>query len=282
MKINNIHFPFTDEEIELKLATILSHKLSENEINDKLKIIYSCIDNTTLEGADNDSKISKFCSDTLLAVDKQKGVANVASVCVYPTFVALAKKCLQGTDVKVASVAGGFPSAQMPLALRLDEVKYAVNEGADEIDTVISRGWLLEGKYDDVYNELVGIRNICNNVKLKVILETGELQTIDNIYIASKIAIAAGADFIKTSTGKIAVGATKNAAFAMLTAISEEMKNTGKKIGFKAAGGISTPIQALDYFRIAEYFLGNENIDNKCFRIGASRLTKTLYEQLTR
>ena len=196
MKINNIHFPFTDEEIELKLAAILSHKLSENEINDKLKIIYSCIDNTTLEGADNDSKISKFCSDTLLAVDKQKGVANVASVCVYPTFVALAKKCLQGTDVKVASVAGGFPSAQMPLALRLDEVKYAVNEGADEIDTVISRGWLLEGKYDDVYNELVGIRNICNNVKLKVILETGELQTIDNIYIASKIAIAAGADFI--------------------------------------------------------------------------------------
>ena len=282
MKINNMHFPFTNEEIKLKLSSILSHELHENEINGKLKRIYSCIDNTTLEGADNDSKVSKFCSDTLVAVDKSKGLSNVASVCVYPTFVALAKKCLQDTDIKVASVAGGFPSAQMPLALRLEDVRYAVNEGADEIDTVISRGWLLDGKYDDVYNELVAMRNICGNIKLKVILETGELQTIDNIYIASKIAIAAGADFIKTSTGKIAVGATKEAAFAMLTAIDEEMKSSGKKIGFKAAGGISTPMQALEYFRIAEYFLGTDNIDNKCFRIGASRLTKTLYEQLTR
>ena len=242
MKINNMHFPFTNEEIKLKLSSILSHELHENEINGKLKRIYSCIDNTTLEGADNDSKVSKFCSDTLLAVDKSKGVSNVASVCVYPTFVALAKKCLQDTDIKVASVAGGFPSAQMPLALRLEDVRYAVNEGADEIDTVISRGWLLDGKYDDVYNELVAMRNICGNIKLKVILETGELQTIDNIYIASKIAIAAGADFIKTSTGKIAVGATKEAAFAMLTAIDEEMKSSGKNIGFKAAGGISTPL----------------------------------------
>ena len=282
MKINNIRFPLTNDEIELNLTSILSRQIDDIEVFDKLKKIYSCIDNTTLEGADNDSKLIKFCNDTLLATDEQKGVGNVASVCVYPTFVSLAKKCLKDTDIKVASVAGGFPSAQMPLKLRLEEIKYAVNEGADEIDTVISRGWLLDGKYDEVYNELVAMRQICNNVKLKVILETGELQTIDNIYIASKIAIAAGADFIKTSTGKISVGATKNAAFVMLTAIKEEMEYSGKKVGFKAAGGISTPMQALEYFRIAEYFLGDDNLDNKYFRIGASRLTKALYEQLTR
>ena len=133
---------------------------------------------------------------------------------------------------------------------------------------------------DVVFEELMAIRSVCKNLKLKVILETGELQTTDNIYIASKIALAAGADFIKTSTGKIAVGATEKAAYIILKAIQEEAENTGRIAGFKAAGGISTALQALNYYKITEYFIGN-NIDNNRFRIGASRLTKSLYEQLT-
>lgn len=274
------HFSLTDTEIDIDLDRILSVSLNDDDSIQKLKNIYSCIDNTTLEGSDNNEKIKKFCADTYLATNIEKGIKSVASVCVYPTFVKLAKECLYGKGIKVASVAGGFPSAQMPFNLRLQEVKYAVDEGADEIDTVLSRGILLEGRYDVVFEELVTIRSVCKGLKLKVILETGDLQTTDNIYIASKIALAAGADFIKTSTGKIAVGATEKAAYIMLKAIQEEAKTAGRIAGFKAAGGISIPQQALNYYKIAEYFLGN-NIDNNLFRIGASRLTKSLYEQLT-
>lgn len=278
-----LYFPLTDNEIDTDLTRILSATLTDEAISERLKKIYSCIDNTTLEGSDNNEKIKNFCTATYLSLstDMVKGVHTVASVCVYPVFVRLAKECLKGSGIAVASVAGGFPSAQMPFGLRLQEVQYAVNEGADEIDTVLSRGMLLEGRYDDVFDELVAIRKVCSGLKLKVILETGELQTNDNIYIASKIALAAGADFIKTSTGKIAVGATEKAAYVMLKAIQEEAENSGRIAGFKAAGGISSVEQALNYYKIAEYFLGN-NIDNNVFRIGASRLTKSLYEQLTR
>jgi deoxyribose-phosphate aldolase len=274
------HFSLTDVEIDIDLARILSDSLNSSDSIQDLKKIYSCIDNTTLEGSDNNERIKKFCTDTYLATNVEKEIKSVASVCVYPTFVKLAKECLIGKGIRVASVAGGFPSAQMPFYLRLKEVKYAVDEGADEIDTVLSRGMLLEGKYDAVFEELTAIRSACKGLKLKVILETGDLQTTDNIYIASKIALAAGADFIKTSTGKIAVGATEKAAYIMLKAIQEEAESTGRVAGFKAAGGISTARQALNYYKITEYFLGN-NIDNNLFRIGASRLTKLLYEQLT-
>lgn len=274
------HFSLTDVEIDIDLARILSDSLNSSDSIQDLKKIYSCIDNTTLEGSDNNERIKKFCTDTYLATNVEKEIKSVASVCVYPTFVKLAKECLAGKGIGVASVAGGFPSAQMPFNLRLQEVKYAVDEGADEIDTVLSRGMLLEGKYDAVFEELTAIRSACKGLKLKVILETGDLQTTDNIYIASKIALAAGADFIKTSTGKIAVGATEKAAYIMLKAIQEEAESTGRVAGFKAAGGISTARQALNYYKITEYFLGN-NIDNNLFRIGASRLTKLLYEQLT-
>lgn len=274
------HFSLTDTEIDIDLSRILSVPLNDTDYIQKLKNIYSCIDNTTLEGSDNYEKIKNFCTDTYLATNIEKGIKSVASVCVYPTFVKLAKECLSGKGIGITSVAGGFPSAQMPFNLRLQEVKYAVDEGADEIDTVLSRGMLLEGKYDVVFEELMAIRSVCKNLKLKVILETGELQTTDNIYIASKIALAAGADFIKTSTGKIAVGATEKAAYIILKAIQEEVENTGRIAGFKAAGGISTALQALNYYKITEYFIGN-NIDNNRFRIGASRLTKSLYEQLT-
>ena len=274
-------FYLKENELNTTLTKILDTSLTEEETNFRLKKIYSCIDNTTLEGNDNDGKIKDFCRNTLLLSNEQKGVNKVASVCVYPIFVSLAKKCLQGSGICVASVAGGFPSAQMPFDLRLREIQYAIDEGADEIDTVIPRGIFLERKYLTIFEELSAIRSVCRDVKLKVILETGDLQTTSNIYIASKIALAAGADFIKTSTGKAAVGATEKAAYIMLKAIQEEKESTGRIIGFKAAGGIATAQQALNYYKIAEYFLGN-NIDNNVFRIGASRLTNALYEQLTR
>lgn len=277
---NKPRFYLKEKEINTTLDKILNTPLTKEETNLRLRKIYSCIDNTTLEGNDNDRKIRDFCRTTLSLANKQKGVNSVASVCVYPTFVRLAKKCLQGSGISVASVAGGFPSAQMPFELRLREVQYAIDEGADEIDTVISRGMFLERKHLTVFEELSAIRSVCKDIKLKVILETGDLQTTDNIYTASKIALAAGADFIKTSTGKTAVGATEKAAYIMLKAIQEETKSTGRIIGFKAAGGISNAEQALNYYKIVEYFLG-DNIDNNVFRIGASKLTKTLYEQLT-
>lgn len=277
---NKPRFYLKEKEINTTLDKILNTPLTKEETNLRLRKIYSCIDNTTLEGNDNDRKIRDFCRTTLSLANKQKGVNRVASVCVYPTFVRLAKKCLQGSGISVASVAGGFPSAQMPFELRLREVQYAIDEGADEIDTVISRGMFLERKHLTVFEELSAIRSVCKDIKLKIILETGDLQTTDNIYTASKIALAAGADFIKTSTGKTAVGATEKAAYIMLKAIQEETKSTGRIIGFKAAGGISNAEQALNYYKIVEYFLG-DNIDNNVFRIGASKLTKTLYEQLT-
>lgn len=277
---NKPRFYLKEKEINTTLDKILNTPLTKEETNLRLRKIYSCIDNTTLEGNDNDRKIRDFCRTTLSLANKQKGVNSVASVCVYPTFVRLAKKCLQGSGISVASVAGGFPSAQMPFELRLREVQYAIDEGADEIDTVISRGMFLERKHLTVFEELSAIRSVCKDIKLKIILETGDLQTTDNIYTASKIALAAGADFIKTSTGKTAVGATEKAAYIMLKAIQEETKSTGRIIGFKAAGGISNAEQALNYYKIVEYFLG-DNIDNNVFRIGASKLTKTLYEQLT-
>ncbi|MBR5778025.1 MAG: deoxyribose-phosphate aldolase [Bacteroidales bacterium] len=281
MKADNIEFNKSETEINSSITEILSQPISDKEIETKLKVIYSCIDNTTLEGSDTIEKIKDICNNSLLHCNLDKGINRVAAVCVYPTFVSKVKEFLKGSDIKVASVAGGFPSGQLPLELKVSEVKYAIDNGADEIDTVISRGLLLEGRYDEVYEELITIREACKGVELKVILETGEIQTPTNIYIASKLAIEAGADFIKTSTGKISVGATETAAYVMLTAIKEAEEKLGKKIGFKAAGGISDKDKALAFLRLTEYFLGKNSVDNNRFRIGASRLTKVLYEQLT-
>jgi deoxyribose-phosphate aldolase len=275
--MHNSKFPLSEEEINADLARILSSLSNMKDDKLKLKTIFSCIDNTTLEGSDNENKIKDFCSTSVAYIH---GNTSLASICVYPIFVGLVKDCLQGTGIKTASVAGGFPSAQMPFDLRMKEIEYSVKQGADEIDAVISRGLLLARDYDRVYKELLAIRDICKDVKLKVILETGELQTIDNIYIASNIAIESGADFIKTSTGKISVGATEQAAYVMLTSIIEHFKSTGKLVGFKASGGISSVEQAIKYLMIAENFYGSNNVDNKCFRIGASRLTKLVHEQM--
>ena len=243
---------------------------------DILGRIYNCIDNTTLSGADSKVQIDLLCSNCLSMCSKLGGRQQVAAVCVYPVFVRRAKLLLADSAIRVASVAGAFPSGQSPLSIKLQEVKYAVDEGADEIDMVISRGALLEGDVQRVFDEIASIREVTGRNTLKVILETGELQTSENIRKASEIAIAAGADFIKTSTGKIAVGATIDAAKIMLQVIGEHFQNTGKMVGFKAAGGISTAKDALVYYSIGSTVLGRQWMDKKFFRFGVSRLGNSL------
>lgn len=243
--------------------------------------LFSCIDNTTLEGSDTSAKVERLCSRSLQMVDKARGVGPVAAVCVYPVFVKLAVRLLRGSGIRVASVAGAFPAGQSPIAIKVAEVRYAVEQGADEIDMVISRGALIEGDEQRVYDEIASIREATQHKTLKVILETGELLSPTLITRASEIAIAAGADFIKTSTGKIAVSATPDAAQIMLHVIRCHHQKTGRWVGFKAAGGISTPEQALVYYRQAISVYGEEQFSNQFFRIGASRLTERLYTLLT-
>lgn len=236
--------------------------------------VFSCIDNTTLNGTDNEAHVATFCKHTM-------EMGQVAAVCVYPRFVSVARKTLAGSEIKVASVAGAFPHGQLPIALKVEEVKYAIGEGADEIDMVLSRGALLAGEDTLVRDEVAMMKEACQGRTLKVILETGELPSPTLIAKASQLAIDGGADFIKTSTGKIGVGATLEAAEIMLTVINENVKKGKNWVGFKAAGGISTPEEALAYAEMAKKIMGDDFVKNQTFRIGASRLTDRLFAILT-
>ncbi|NLJ81765.1 MAG: deoxyribose-phosphate aldolase, partial [Bacteroidales bacterium] len=200
---------------------------------DLLKFALECIDLTTLEGSNTTQDILSLCKKTAHLCNP-----STASVCVYPIFCKTAKNALQNTPVKVACVAGGFPAGQIPISLKINEVKYAIDEGADEIDMVISRGKFLENNHAEVFDEIAAIKEVCKHITLKVILETGELKSHENIYKASDIAIQAGADFIKTSTGKITVNATPESFTSMLLAIKNNYNQTGKQVGIKVSGGI--------------------------------------------
>jgi deoxyribose-phosphate aldolase len=212
--------------------------------------------------------------------DSLQGLPNVAAVCVYPTLVRVAKKELEGTKINVASVATAFPSGQSILEIKLSDTKFAVNEGADEVDMVISRGRFLAGEYNFVYDEIAAVKEACGKAHLKVILETGELDTLDNVRKASDIAIYAGADFIKTSTGKISPAATMPVTFVMLNAIKDYYKKTGIKIGMKPAGGISTAKIALQYLVMLNETLGDDWMNKDLFRFGASSLANDVLMQL--
>ncbi len=240
--------------------------------------IFSCIDNTTLTATDTEASVETFCRHTL---DLRPSGQHVAAVCVYPRFVAVAKRALAGSGIRVASVAGAFPHGQLPLELKVAEVKYAVGQGADEVDMVLSRGLLLEGDDDAVAREVQVMKEACQGRTLKVILETCELPSPTLVARAAQLAIDGGADFIKTSTGKGAAGATIEAAETMLEVIVQNVKKTSKMVGFKAAGGISTPEEALGYAQIAKKIVGDDFINNQTFRIGASRLTDRLVAFLT-
>jgi len=245
-----------------------------------LKLALSMIDLTTLEGADSPGKVKQLCSKARHLHATRDDLPHVAAVCVYPTFISIAKKELAGTGIHVAAVATGFPSGQYPLALRLEDTRYAVAEGADEIDMVISRGHFLAGDYNYVFDEIVQTKEVCGNVRLKVILETGELSTLDNVRKASDLAMHAGADFIKTSTGKIQPAATQPVTLVMLEAIRDFYYATGKRIAMKPAGGISTAKIALQYLVMLRETLGQEWLTPEYYRFGASRLANDLLMQL--
>lgn len=257
----------------------MTNTFSPTSQNDKLKLILSLLDLTTLEGTDNTLRIEQLCSKAMSFGDI--GLPLPAAVCVYPPFVKTARHLLAGTDINVASVAGAFPSGQLPLHLRVNEVEWAVSEGAQEIDMVISRGLFLAGEHQALTDEVNAIKHACGEAHLKVILETGELHSEENIRLASHLAIHAGADFIKTSTGKIQPAATVDAMTTMLHVIKEHFDSTGKMIGIKPAGGISTPAQALEYFNLVEQIVGPQWLNSHLFRIGASRLADAIVEELS-
>lgn len=279
-KITIQKFPFSETQFKLRLKTDSTFTYTPAEELQMCKDLLRCVDLTTLEGSDTTEKIRNLCATAVSFRDDDKGISSPASVCVYPPFVALAKECLRDTSVHVASVAGAFPSGQLPIQLKVAEVEYAVSQGADEIDMVISRGAFLEGRYQQVYDEILAIRRACPAQKLKVILETGELQTPQNIYRASQLAIHAGADFLKTSTGKIAVNATPEAFWVMTFAIQQYYQSTGKKVGIKVAGGLSEPQDAYTYLHIWRQNMGKEWLCPDLFRVGTSRVASKLFKKI--
>jgi deoxyribose-phosphate aldolase len=238
------------------------------------------MDLTTLEGKDTPGKVRALCNKALLPLDSDPSIGPCAAICVYPNLVPVAKRALAGSSVKVASVATSFPSGQSPLDVKLADTRRAVELGADEIDMVIDRGAMLGGDYAKVYDEIAATKEASGAAHLKVILETGELGSYDVVRRASEIAIAAGADFIKTSTGKIQPAATPPVTLVMLEAIRDHFYATGRKIGMKPAGGVRTAKQSLHYLVLVKETLGDAWLTPDLFRFGASALLNDVLMQL--
>ncbi|MFZ4589471.1 MAG: deoxyribose-phosphate aldolase [Ignavibacteria bacterium] len=276
---------FEDVNISETAKKLSFNKDINDNKNDYVFKAISFIDLTTLEGNDTFDKVGKLC-ERAINPSNEKDVPACAAICIYPRFINYVSSKLKGTNIKTATVATSFPSGQVPIELKLQEVKYCIEEGADEVDMVISRGEFLSNNYKLVSDEIAQISDLCKtgkggkSVHLKVILETGELKTTENIYLASVLAINAGADFIKTSTGKISPAATLEAAYVMLNVIKDHFDKTGKRIGFKPAGGIRTTEEALQYISLVKNILGDEWLTPGLFRIGASSLLNNLLEDL--
>ncbi|MGV9003374.1 deoxyribose-phosphate aldolase [Flavobacterium sp.] len=269
--------------IEDRIARITSRSIKKESKMQGLNMVLSMIDLTTLEGADTDEKVKQLCFKAHHLHDELPGLPTTAAVCVYPNFVKLAVNELKGTKVKVASVATAFPSGQSSAEIKLLDVKMAVDNGAHEVDMVISRGKFHSGEYNFVFDEIAMIKEACGkNVRLKVILETGEIGTLDKVRQASDIAMYAGADFIKTSTGKIKPAATLPVTLVMLEAIRDYYYNTGIMIGMKPAGGISNSKLALQYLLMVKETLGGKWLTNEYFRFGASSLANDVLLQIVK
>jgi deoxyribose-phosphate aldolase len=282
--LNAFKYEIDESQINDKINSIISKSLSLEEKINFLKLAVSIIDLTTLEGSDTKDKVVDMCEKAVRPLD-EPDFPHCAAVCVYPTFIKYARKAIKGSNVKLASVGTAFPSGQFPLKLKLADVKYCIEEGAREIDMVISRGEFLMGNYEYVFDEIKKVKKICVKTKkkkpalLKVILETGELGSLENVWKASFIAMLAGADFIKTSTGKISVSATLPVVYIMCEAIKLIHQKTGLKIGIKAAGGIKTAKDAIEYILLVKEILGEEWLSPSLFRIGASSLLNDLLKE---
>ncbi len=273
--------PAVDEVgVDERVARFQSRSIKKASKVEALKLILSMIDLTTLEGQDTPGKVRQLCQKAIHLHDALPGLPHVAAVCVYPTMVSVAKEALAGTDINVASVATAFPSGMSTLSVKLDDTRMAVAAGADEIDMVISRGAFLDGDYRYVFDEIVAVKEACGDAHLKVILETGELGTLDRVRKASVLAMHAGADFIKTSTGKIQPAATMQVTLVMLQAIRDYYHDTGRMVGMKPAGGISTSKLAIHYLVMLRETLGNAWMTPEWFRFGASSLANDVLMQL--
>ena len=266
--------------IEERVARFNTRSIKKNSKLQGLKLALNMIDLTTLEGKDTEGKVRQMCLKALHLCDHIPDLPTVAAVCVYPTHVRTAKSVLKNSKVKVASVATAFPSGNSTSEIKIADTKFAVEEGADEVDMVFSRGEFLSGHYNFVFDEIAAIKEACGKARLKVILETGELSTLDNVRKASDIAIQAGADFIKTSTGKIQPAATMPVTLVMLEAIKDHYLKTGQMVGMKPAGGISTAKGALQYLVMLYETLGPKWMSNEWFRFGASSLANDILLQL--
>lgn len=270
--------------VEDRIARIKSRSIKNDTKIQGLKMALNMIDLTTLEGSDTPNKVRQMCYKAMHPHDAMASLPSVAAVCVYPSLVKTAKEALKGSQVKVAAVATYFPSGQTNMQAKLDETIYAINEGADEIDMVISRGKFLQGEYNYVLDEIMAVNQICkqHKVRLKVILETGELGSLDEVRKASDLALQANPDFIKTSTGKIGQAATMPVTLVMLQAIWDHYTKTGVQVGMKPAGGISDAKTALHYLMMVKEVLGDEWLSNEWFRFGASRLANDVLMQLAK
>jgi len=274
--------PIDHVAVEERVARLNKRSIKKESKIQALTMALSMMDLTTLEGKDSDGKVIQLCQKAKLPYAPMPDLPTVAAVCVYPTMVGLAKKELKGSGINVASVATAFPSGMAPLSVRIDDTKFAVDEGADEVDMVISRGAFLSGEFNLVFDEIAAIKEACGPAHLKVILETGELHTYENVRKASDIAMEAGGDFIKTSTGKISPAATQPVTLVMLEAIRDYYYKTGKMIGMKPAGGIRTAKQAIQYLILVKETLGAAWLNRDYFRFGASSLANDVLMQIVK
>ena len=271
---------FTDEQVKTCTATIVEKYVAENNTLEVKKLIFNCLDLTTLKTEDSEESVLKFTERVNELDNEHPDLKNVAAICVYPNFAKIVSQSLEVESVNIACVSGGFPSSQTFTEVKVAETALALADGATEIDIVIPVGKFLSGDYEGMCDEIEEIKSVCGEHHLKVILETGALKSADNIWKASILSMYSGADFIKTSTGKQEPAATPEAAYVMCQAIKAYHEKTGRKVGFKPAGGINSVNDALIYYSIVKEVLGKEWLNNELFRLGTSRLANLLLSDI--
>lgn len=268
-----------DDRVQFELDGVVEKEIKQAYCVENLEFCIACMDYTSLRLTDTEGSVKNFVTDLLKKL-KKFNLREVAAVCVFPKFTEVVREMLKPTEIQTAVVAGNFPNSQTFTEIKLAECKMAIGAGAQEVDVVISVGNMLEKNYEEVYRELKAIRKACENVRLKVILETGELKDLESIFNASLIAAYAGADFIKTSTGKVPVNATPESVYVMCEAIKQYYAQTGKRVGLKVAGGISKAQNAIRYLTIVNHVLGSEWLTPYYFRLGASQLMDDVIKEI--
>lgn len=280
MALGKYNTALKNDEIAAKTKHLLDKYAAENNTLDVKKFLFNCIDLTTLKCTDSEESVMEFTKRVNAFDDEHPDLKNVAAICVYPNMAEIVHDTLEADRVKIACVSGGFPSSQTFTEVKVAETAMALHAGADEIDIVIPVGKFLSGDYEGMCDEIQELKDVCGEKHLKVILETGALGSAENIKKASILAMYSGADFIKTSTGKEKPAATPEAAYVMCQAIKEYFLETGRKVGFKPAGGINTVQDAVNYYTIVKELLGKEWLNNESFRLGTSRLANLLLSDI--